>query len=632
MRYEIFENKLYLIEGIEELKKYFPKIPSEKIDELVKLDPTYNPEKNVAGMFSRWIIQMYWNSIVNEDKKIKYDDFIKMYPSGIHPKTGQEIKEPIMRPEIKDEDLYKVPGLLSNYIKYKSKLKKINDYNSLGELSADISPLLRTGITASKAAEQSLTVIKEAIVDGFNVIFNNSHWLIGIPETYSSSAHFKKPITDWCTAYPEMYRHYMDDYGGKYYILLNKKTGELFQFHFESQQFMDKNDRRIDLNNFLKVYPDVNKFFQVYSSEESPGIYFYSELNPDLKYTEKSLFGLAKAIYSNNKLKIHFSKRIYEDKLFWNKLFKIYIKNFSGRIDKFRVFMDNYISSSINQSEYIKSGFSYINNILNQNERNAIVSTYPEAFSYIKSYRNEHIENLTTFYTRYDPYAKISQCLSIENIKKFTSDNIKTLKGMIVNRGETNASDYSILTNGVIEAFDEEYLVDTMVNWSQPIQIFNGIFQRFATTSYYSLDEGSKTFKKLLKVFNGALERAYDMRLFKGKNEYLNVDDNAIKRIVDKLSDKAYKQFLSLFNIKSENHNFYTLSLLLGNADENIQKLLFKRDVRTLYFVNNVDPYIQKEMVDKNKFNVRYIRHLDKKVKEYALKKYPELKDFIRGI
>ena len=46
MRYELFEGKLFLVEGIEEFKKYFPKIPSEKIDELLALDPTFNPEKD----------------------------------------------------------------------------------------------------------------------------------------------------------------------------------------------------------------------------------------------------------------------------------------------------------------------------------------------------------------------------------------------------------------------------------------------------------------------------------------------------------------------------------------------------------------------------------------------------------
>lgn len=629
MRYEIFENKLYLIEGIEELKKYFPKIPSEKIDELVKLDPTYNPEKNSVGVYGRWIVQMYWNSITNADTLEKYNKFIAMYPDRKHPKTGQEILPPKIKPEIKDEDLYKVPGLLSNYIKYKSKLKKINDYNSLGELSADISPLLSRGITASKAAEQSLTVIKEAIVDGFNVIFNDNKWLIGIPETYSSSAHFQEPITDWCTAYPKMYRYYMENYGGKYFILMNKKTGDLYQFHFESNQFKDRNDKDVGLNGFLSYNPDVRKFFASYAAKNNvPSIMFNAEINPEGKYSQKILDSLALYLNENENYNARLPAKISGNEKFWQDLFKIYITKYSSTLNNFKTFMEKYIRGDTNQSRFIGKAFNIINNLIKQ-ERDNLLFYYPASFSYIKTYYDSDIEDLYKFISSesFSGGEKVRQALKKDNIKKFNENNIKTLKEIIEKTSQQHPSESFIITNGVIELLDKDYLVDVMVNWNNPIYVFDTLYRRVGIT------EDSKELKDLIKLLNSAFERASDMKLFDNLVEAsVGIDDQSIKILVNKLSDKAYDEFLKLFNIKNNNIHSNSLYLLLKRANKETQKMLFNKNVAYLSFVDNIDPSIQIQMIKKNKFNIRYIKNLNKQIKDTILKVYPELKDFIRGI
>ena len=60
--------------------------------------------------------------------------------------------------------------------------------------------------------------------------------------------------------------------------------------------------------------------------------------------------------------------------------------------------------------------------------------------------------------------------------------------------------------------------------------------------------------------------------------------------------------------------------------------MLLNKNVAYLSFVDNIDPSIQIQMIKKNKFNVRYIKNLNKQIKDTILKVYPELKDFIRGI
>lgn len=626
MKYELFEYKLVLVEGIEELKKYFPKIPSEKIDELLALDPTYNPEKNTVGMYGRWIVQMYWNSITNADRMEKYKKFIAMYPNGIHPITGQEIKEPDMKPEIKDEDLYKVPILLSNYTKYKSKLNKpITSYKSLGELTSEISPLMSSGITASKVAQESLNVIKEAIVDGFNVIFNNTKWLIGIPETYASSSHFKEPVSHWCTAYPERYKEYMRDYGGKYYILLNKNTGELFQFHFESNQFMNKHDNRIDLERFFNTYNDVKRFFISYGNNIGiPAIQFNKFLNVESKYNNSMLSSLSREINKNSKYDANFSRDIVNNKKFWRDLFKNYVQNYSNSIHKFKKFINEYI---YNNHEFQEENFDFsIINNLQQNERNNLIKEYPLAFSSIKSYDNSNIEQIYQL-IYIDRYLDINKILSTENIKKFNEDNLKELKSIIVKTARQNPDDTKIITFGVLESLNSEFLTDIIQFWNEPLKLFNSIYLKLRY-----MNDGSKIFKKTIDILNTSLEKFSDRNLTSDNEYELSIDKDSLKKLIKHLSDKAYNELISLFGI-SNRLDYSVLQILLQKANKNIQRMLLKsKNLDSLYFIDNIDPSIQKEMIDKNKFNIKYIKNLDKNVKKYALQKYPELKDFIRGI
>lgn len=50
---------------------------------------------------------------------------------------------------------------------------------------------------------------------------------------------------------------------GPLYILINKNDPlDKYQFHFESQQFMDKNDTMIDINKFIKDNPNLKNYFR----------------------------------------------------------------------------------------------------------------------------------------------------------------------------------------------------------------------------------------------------------------------------------------------------------------------------------------------------------------------------------
>ena len=88
------------------------------------------------------------------------------------------------------------------------------------------------------------------------------------PKTQEAAQWFGRN-TDWCTAYGGQYGIHKDrsslyvSYASKgpLYIILDKHTGELFQFHRETSSYMDQKDRRIDISVFSRKYPEVLHWF-----------------------------------------------------------------------------------------------------------------------------------------------------------------------------------------------------------------------------------------------------------------------------------------------------------------------------------------------------------------------------------
>ena len=55
------------------------------------------------------------------------------------------------------------------------------------------------------------------------------------------------------------------------YININKHNhSEKYQFHFESKQFMDKNDRSIDIYTFFEEYPKLEDFYDENTKYKKP--------------------------------------------------------------------------------------------------------------------------------------------------------------------------------------------------------------------------------------------------------------------------------------------------------------------------------------------------------------------------
>ena len=105
-------------------------------------------------------------------------------------------------------------------------------------------------------------VRKTDLIKDANKVFDGNDWVVYIPKTYEASCKLGRGTT-WCTATTQSDRYYnlySDD--GPLYININKHNpDEKYQFHFPSEQFMDKNDVEIDVLEFLQNNEELLDFY-----------------------------------------------------------------------------------------------------------------------------------------------------------------------------------------------------------------------------------------------------------------------------------------------------------------------------------------------------------------------------------
>ena len=250
--------QILLTEGIAELKRQYPNISDSDYQQLIQMDPTYNGG-NEIGKFGRWILDLYNMFVKDRLAEEKYEqakEYVAKHPEAKMPPA------PAQKSIDKIEDFQKLPDLLSKFVKLAKDIKQpITNFKSVADLASAIRTSEEKDISVDEKAQANYKIFREAMSDGLKVVYQDNDWVIGIPETYESSSHFKEPVTNWCTAYPDMYERYISKFGGKYYIHLNKHTGELYQLHVESNQFKDASDREIDRDEFAKENPQLKAFY-----------------------------------------------------------------------------------------------------------------------------------------------------------------------------------------------------------------------------------------------------------------------------------------------------------------------------------------------------------------------------------
>jgi hypothetical protein len=204
--------------------KYYKDIPFETFKQIVKSDPTSLIDGQLyLGKYCKWLLNLYSSN------------------------------------NLKLEDLYKVPDYLQLFdkqsVRNKLPLEKrnINNFKSLGELAEVISEFKPEDIMSKKEIKED------------NLVKEFKNYKLYIPKDFKDSCILGKG-TEWCTATEKTDKWFKIYHrpGRELLIFISKKNPKIkYQFHFRTQQFMDKYDNEINIHNFLKNNPDIDSWLKL---------------------------------------------------------------------------------------------------------------------------------------------------------------------------------------------------------------------------------------------------------------------------------------------------------------------------------------------------------------------------------
>jgi hypothetical protein len=273
-RFELLFDVLTKPSKDKEGNKVKPKLSREEFVALVNADPTTRTNnvdmetadskelaKVKAGKYVQWLIKNYLSpSTERQPGENGYDREVK------------QVKDTFM------EDLYKVTDDLTKFEKFKNRLPQ--DMRDINKLTPDalydaVKDFDLTLATTTKSERRSAPVHPGAklVFDGptWRVIEIKDKGAVGKEAACFYGGNQKE--TRWCTSAPGLsyFNSYIKD--GPLYVVYKSgdtdvapETGlpkERYQFHFPSNQFMDKDDRSIDLVKYLnEPMSELKDFFK----------------------------------------------------------------------------------------------------------------------------------------------------------------------------------------------------------------------------------------------------------------------------------------------------------------------------------------------------------------------------------
>jgi hypothetical protein len=273
-RFEVLLNALTKPGEDKEGKKTKPKLSKKEFLDLVLADPTTrlnnvdvetaNSEelgKIKAGSYVPWLIKNY----LQPKTESSFGDYS-------YERDVKRAKEVFL------EDLYKVTDDLKKFERFKGRLpKEMRDINKLtaDQLYDAVKDFDLTLATTTKAERKSAPVHP-----GAKLVFDAPNWRVVEIEDKGpvgkEAACFyggNNVETRWCTSAPgaSWFERYIKD--GPLYVVFDPNDTDVspntglpknrYQFHFPSNQFMDKDDRQQDLVALLNgPMNELKKFFK----------------------------------------------------------------------------------------------------------------------------------------------------------------------------------------------------------------------------------------------------------------------------------------------------------------------------------------------------------------------------------
>lgn len=193
--------------------KYYPNIPVDVFHEITHADPTSKPDK--MGKYGKWLLNLYTHNKLKTEDLYKATEYLTLFQQNL--------------PKIEVKDINRYADLPSLYDAVKPFYNQENSY-------------------VSHAEQKSHVKYNEA-----EKLYDDGTYLVIHPRTHAAACYYGKG-TQWCTA-SKNDDSYFNNYNseGPLYIIINRETGKKWQYHKESNQFMDERD--------FPVYPkEINAF------------------------------------------------------------------------------------------------------------------------------------------------------------------------------------------------------------------------------------------------------------------------------------------------------------------------------------------------------------------------------------
>ena len=255
-------------------KKVKPKLAKKELNALVLADPTTrlndvdlenmskeDLNKIKAGKYVQWLIKQYLTlKTERQPGENGYD------------RELANVRETFM------EDLYKVTDDLKKFERFNGRIQGEKDINKLtvDQLYDAVKDFDLTLASTTKAERKSA-----GVHPGSKLVYDGPNWrVIEIEDkgpVGKEAACFyggNNQETRWCTSTPgtdQWFNRYIKD--GPLYVIYNPNDADIasttglpknrYQFHFPSNQFMDKDDRQQDLVQLLTgPMEDLKDFFK----------------------------------------------------------------------------------------------------------------------------------------------------------------------------------------------------------------------------------------------------------------------------------------------------------------------------------------------------------------------------------
>ena len=239
-------------------------------DPSAKLDAAGNVVK--CGIYSQWLLQQY-------------------------------VKAPRAQQLRFGEDLYKIVNLLKVYDRLKGRLpadqRNIMNLKTVDDLKSVVTAIQPF---SSEGEDSTGSGQVEKVLD-------TESWVMLIPKTQAAAIFYGKD-TDWCTA-TESERYNRFDYYSKMgplFIAISKQDAkDRYQFHVESEQYMDPSDNPVD-DDFFKDHPELGKAIVGYRKKHGQVTALSrlrgEELNVLFKLCPSSVFELYQEATDEEKAKL----------------------------------------------------------------------------------------------------------------------------------------------------------------------------------------------------------------------------------------------------------------------------------------------------------------------------------------